>query len=133
MCVYSVVMDKEHLSEEQRRVLYEKKTEAPFSGKYINHNEEGFYICAGCGTRLFASERKFESKSGWPSFDDAMPGALHQAEDFSFGVKRTEVICANCGGHLGHVFNDGPKDTTGVRYCINSLALDFDKVEDVDI
>jgi peptide-methionine (R)-S-oxide reductase len=118
-------MKYDHLSKEQRAVLQDKATEAPFSGKYLNNKESGMYLCAGCGAKLFSSEKKFDSGSGWPSFDDALPNTVTQVPDYSLGMARTEVVCAKCGGHLGHVFDDGPKDTTGMRYCINSLSLDF--------
>lgn len=118
---------KEKLTEEQFRILRKAGTEAPFTGKYYNHHEDGTYTCAGCGAVLFHSNNKFESGSGWPSFDQAMDDdsvTLH--EDKTMGIPRTEVRCAKCGGHLGHVFPDGPKETTGQRFCINSAALDFE-------
>lgn len=117
---------KKELSEEQYRVLREAGTEKPFSGEYTSFNEEGQYVCAGCGNQLFSSDNKFESGCGWPSFDDVKTSeAVITRLDSSFGMKREEILCASCGGHLGHVFPDGPKDTTGLRYCINSVALDF--------
>lgn len=115
------------LTKEQAAVLLGKATEAPFSGKYLHTKERGMYKCANCSAQLFSSERKFDSGSGWPSFDDAIPGAIKEENDYTHGMTRVEAICAKCGGHLGHIFNDGPKDTTGVRYCINSLSLEFDK------
>lgn len=113
------------LSAEQKRVLLEKGTEMPFSGKYVHTKDKGMYVCAQCGTQLFSSDTKFDSGTGWPSFDDALPGAVKLQEDDSDGMHRTEVVCAHCGGHLGHVFDDGPAETTGKRYCINSVCLDL--------
>ena len=112
------------LTDEQKRVLHDKGTEQPFSGKYVDHKDDGAYVCADCGNQLFSSDTKFDSKSGWPSFYDAKEGAVKFHDDSTLGMKRTEVTCAKCGGHLGHVFPDGP-NPTGQRYCINSLALDF--------
>jgi len=113
------------LSPEQFKVLRQCGTEPPFSGKYVHHKEDGTYVCAGCGNELFSSETKFESGSGWPSFWEKMSDdSIEFREDNSHGMKRTEVVCKKCGGHLGHVFNDGP-NPTGLRYCINSLSLDF--------
>ncbi|MDT0678199.1 peptide-methionine (R)-S-oxide reductase MsrB [Autumnicola musiva] len=117
---------KEQLSEEQYRVLREKGTEAPHSGKYNLHFEEGEYRCAACNTKLFESDAKFESGCGWPSFDEAIEGKVEYVQDKSFGMIRTEILCANCGSHLGHVFDDGPTDT-GQRYCVNSASIEFDK------
>jgi len=117
---------REKLSPQQYKVLREKGTEAPFSGKYYKENRDGVYHCAACGQRLFSSDAKFESGSGWPSFDrpENMEHVTLQPDD-SHGMHRVEVLCKNCGSHLGHVFEDGPKETTGQRYCINSIALDF--------
>ncbi len=115
---------KNKLTPEQYAVLREKGTEAPFTGKYLNEKREGMYTCAACGNQLFSSDTKFDSGTGWPSFDQAIPGATKLIEDASHGMHRTEVVCANCGSHLGHVFNDGPTDT-GERYCINSVCLDL--------
>ena len=120
-------MKNPSLSSEQQAVLFDKATEAPFSGKWFNHHEDGAYTCANCGSQLFASSTKFDSSCGWPSFDKAIKDSVTYIEDTSVGMHRTEVTCAHCGGHLGHVFPDGPKDTTGDRYCINSLSLDFTK------
>lgn len=115
------------LSDEQKFVLKDKGTEKPFSGSFLYNKETGTYQCANCHSDLFDSNAKFDSGTGWPSFDSAIPGSVKEVEDTSHGMVRTEVVCSVCGGHLGHVFNDGPKETTGMRYCINSLALDFDK------
>ena len=117
---------KQKLSPDQYRILRQKGTEPAFTGELLNNKSSGMYTCAGCGTELFTSDTKFESGSGWPSFYEAVgDGAVELHEDTSHGMIRTEVTCATCGGHLGHVFNDGPADKTGDRYCINSVALDF--------
>jgi peptide-methionine (R)-S-oxide reductase len=120
--------DNKQLSDEQREVLFDKATEAPFSGKYLQNKEDGNYYCANCGNILFSSETKFDSGSGWPSFyNTATKEAVKLAEDRSANMQRVEVQCAECGGHLGHVFNDAPETPTNMRFCINSLALDFKK------
>lgn len=117
---------KQKLSKDQYTICFLKGTEPPFSGKYTNNHEPGTYVCAVCGNPLFESTTKFDSGTGWPSFwDAAKKDAVSFAQDSSLGMHRTEVICKNCGSHLGHVFTDGPRDKTGLRYCINSLALDF--------
>ena len=117
---------RELLTNQQYRVLRESGTERPFAGKYIDIEEDGTYACAGCGNELFSSKTKFHSGSGWPSFWDVVSqGNVELREDNSHGMKRVEIICAKCDGHLGHVFDDGPQDKTGLRYCINSAALDF--------
>jgi len=117
---------KENLSEESYRILREKGTEPPFSGKYNLHFENGYYLCKACENPLFKSDQKFDSGCGWPSFDDAIKGSVKNILDKSHGMIRTEIVCNNCGGHLGHVFNDGPTKT-GQRYCVNSLSVDFKK------
>jgi len=117
---------KQKLTPEQYQIMREKGTEAPFTGKLYDNHETGMYQCAACGHELFASDAKFDSGTGWPSFDKPVNREnveLH--EDSSLFMKRTEVVCKNCGAHLGHVFEDGPRETTGQRYCINSCALNF--------
>ncbi len=116
-----------NLSNEQKAILFNKATEAPFSGKFLSVNDGGEYICANCGSVLFDSNDKFDSGCGWPSFDRALKDRVAYHEDTTHNMIRTEVSCAECGGHLGHAFPDGPKETTGQRYCINSLSLDFKK------
>ena len=117
---------KKELSPEQYHVLREKGTERPYSGEYTGHFEKGKYVCAGCGYELFTSGMKFESHCGWPSFDKELgigDRVIKKADD-SFGMSRTEILCARCGGHLGHIFDDGPTET-GNRYCVNSLSIKF--------
>lgn len=119
---------KSKLTPEQYHVLREKGTEAPFSGALLNNHDTGDYHCAACGAVVFKSDTKFDSGSGWPSFyDPANTEAVHLAEDASEGLRRVEVRCAVCDSHLGHVFNDAPDQPTGMRFCINSAALDFEK------
>lgn len=115
---------KEILSPEAYHILREKGTERAFSGKYDKHFEKGVYVCAGCSKELFDSSSKFNSHCGWPSFDSALNQKVSELKDTSHGMIRVEIVCSNCGGHLGHVFPDGPTQT-GLRYCVNSLSLDF--------
>lgn len=117
---------RSELTPEQYAVLREKGTEAPFTGDYVHTDERGMFACAACGNQLFSSDTKFDSGTGWPSFTDAIPGAVEFHDDISHGMKRTEVTCAKCGSHLGHVFDDGP-GPEGKRYCINSVCLNLKK------
>ena len=125
---------KKFLTPEKYSILREKGTEPAFSGEYHDNKEEGMYVCGGCGAKLFSSQTKFDSGTGWPSFyEPASEEAIGEESDNSMLVRRTEVICNRCGGHLGHVFSDGPKtlpdgrQATGLRYCINSDALNFNE------
>ena len=117
---------KAKLGLERYRILRQKGTEFPNSGEYNMHFEKGTYCCGACNEPLFESSSKFNSSCGWPSFDESIPGKIEYIKDTTHGMIRTEVVCANCGGHLGHVFDDGPSET-GQRYCINSLSVDFKK------
>jgi peptide-methionine (R)-S-oxide reductase len=118
---------RERLTPEQYAVLREQATERPFTGEYLELTDHGTYVCAGCGAELFSSDTKFDSHCGWPSFYAPIESEnVENRVDKSHGMKRIEVVCKSCGGHLGHVFPDGP-EPTGLRYCINSLALGFDK------
>jgi len=118
---------KEELSPDTFHVLREKGTERAFTGVYNEHFEKGVYRCAGCGTDLFESTSKFNSHCGWPAFDEALPKNVKEERDLTHGMVRTEIMCSNCDGHLGHIFPDGPTDT-GLRYCVNSLSLDFKEI-----
>lgn len=122
---------KQKLSDEEYEVLRKGSTEAAFSGEFVDTEDKGMYKCKVCGNELFSSESKFHSGSGWPSFDDVVnEGNVETKTDDSHGMQRTEVVCAKCKSHLGHVFDDGPAETTGKRYCINSVCLDLEKDED---
>jgi peptide-methionine (R)-S-oxide reductase len=118
---------KEILTPEQYRILRLKGTDRPGDGGYTSHFEKGTYHCAACNQQLFASNSKYESHCGWPSFDDALEGTVNYVLDKSHGMIRTEIVCAACDSHLGHVFNDGPSETTGLRYCVNTTSLKFVK------
>ena len=116
---------RKKLTPEEYYILREKGTERPFTGKLNKVYDSGAYTCKGCGQLLFESTAKFDSGSGWPSFDAAIPKSITYIKDRSHGMARTEIVCSNCQGHLGHVFDDGPRETTGKRYCVNSLSLNF--------
>lgn len=121
---------QERLSPQAYYVLRQKGTERAFTGIYTDLEDKGVYHCQGCHAKLFSSEHKFHSGCGWPSFDRSISSnALNETLDLSHGMRRIEITCHHCGGHLGHVFPDGPQDTTGLRYCINSAALSFEKAE----
>jgi peptide-methionine (R)-S-oxide reductase len=120
---------KEELSAEEKHVLFEGGTEAPFTGTLLNEHRQGEFRCKVCGTPLFSSDAKYESGSGWPSFDQALPGAVEYVEDTTHGMSRVEVKCATCHAHLGHKFPDGPA-TTGNRYCMNSVCMEFSPEEE---
>ncbi len=117
---------REQLTDAQYKVLREKGTERPYTGKYNMHFENGIYNCLACNNKLFNSSHKFESGCGWPSFEKAIDGSIEYIKDTSISMIRTEIVCSNCGSHLGHVFDDGPTQT-GQRYCVNSVSLNFDK------
>ncbi len=117
---------KKELTPEQFVVLRQKGTERPHTGKLLHHSENGLYTCAACGNELFKSKQKFDSHCGWPSFDDKIEGAVKTTKDTSHGMVRTEITCARCDGHLGHIFDDGPTET-GLRYCVNSISIGFKK------
>jgi peptide-methionine (R)-S-oxide reductase len=119
---------RKELTPEQYAVTRQRATERPFTGKFLHNKEKGTYSCVACGLPLFSSETKFESGTGWPSFWDVVQtGNVELRQDFGHGMQRVEAVCRRCGSHLGHVFEDGPQETTGLRYCINSAALKFDK------
>jgi peptide-methionine (R)-S-oxide reductase len=120
---------KKELSPELYNVARGKGTEPAFTGKYTDTEDKGMYKCAVCGQELFSSETKFHSGTGWPSFTEAIPGAVEFHHDDSYGINRLEVSCSRCGSHLGHIFDDGPEDKGGKRYCINSVCLDLEKKE----
>lgn len=117
---------KQKLTPEEYKVLRGRGTEAPFSGKYIHAGKNGMYVCKVCGNPLFSSDAQFDSGTGWPSFDEALPRAVEYVPDNTMGVERTEIVCAKCDSHLGHVFSDGPTKT-GKRYCLNSVCLDLEE------
>ena len=119
---------RKELTPEQYRVLRQKGTEPAFCGTFWNNHEKGVYVCAACGAELFRSDEKFDSGTGWPSYTTPVEGAVTNVVDRSHGMVRTEVLCARCGSHLGHVFDDGPPPT-GLRYCINSVSMEFRKAE----
>ena len=116
------------LTQEEKRVIINRDTEAPFSGEYVRTFKQGTYVCKQCGAPLYRSEDKFDARCGWPSFDACVEGSIIERPDYSLSRARTEILCSRCGGHLGHVFPDGPTPT-GLRYCVNSLAIDFDEAK----
>lgn len=120
---------KKLLTPQEYYVLRQKGTDPPGNSGYTNTFEKGTYVCRACGAQLFESGSKYESHCGWPSFDDAIPGTINFTKDTSLGMIRTEITCARCGGHLGHIFDDGPKETTGKRYCVNTSSIKFIKAE----
>ncbi len=119
---------REKLDADRFAVLREAATEAPFTGSLLHLDADGVFTCGGCGQHLFTSEQKFDSGCGWPSFDACVEGSIIERPDYSLSRARTEILCSRCGGHLGHVFPDGPTPT-GLRYCVNSLAIDFDEAK----
>ena len=121
---------KKELTDQEYFVLRQKGTDRAGDGGYTKHFEKGTYVCAACNTQLFASNTKYESHCGWPSFDDSIKGTVEQTVDLSHGMVRTEITCKACDGHLGHIFEDGPKDTTGKRYCVNTTSIKFVKTGD---
>lgn len=120
---------KKILTQEEYYVLRQKGTDRPGNGGYTQHFEKGTYECAACGTQLFESGSKYESHCGWPSFDDAIEGTVEFTKDSSVGMVRTEITCKACDGHLGHIFEDGPRETTGQRYCVNTTSIRFVKTD----
>ena len=121
---------REELTPQAYAVLCQQATERPFTGKYVDTTDDGTYVCAGCGQELFSSDTKYHSGCGWPSFwDVADKDKIELREDTSHGMRRVEVVCSRCEGHLGHVFEDGPRDKTGLRYCINSVSIDLKEDE----
>ena len=112
------------LSKKEYDILRQGGTELPYTGKYNNHFEDGIYVCKGCGKPLYKSKSKFDSGCGWPSFDECIKNSIEYKKDYKIGVLRIEILCSNCGGHQGHVFNDGPTKTNQ-RYCVNSASIDF--------
>ena len=122
-------IDKDKMKQEldplAYKVLFEAATERPYTSDLLNNSEQGTYVCKACKAPLFISENKFDAGCGWPSFDQEIKGAISYDVDYKIGVPRIEEKCSNCGGHLGHVFDDGPKETTGKRHCINGVALEF--------
>lgn len=120
---------RQSLSEAEYRVLREAATERPGTGEYLHESRVGNYYCKGCGAHLFDSSAKFDSGCGWPSFYQALPGAVSEHQDYSHGMIRVEIRCAACGGHLGHVFEDAPQTPTGFRYCMNSISMTFEPAE----
>jgi len=119
------------LTPQQFHILRKKGTDLPETGAYTYHFDSGVYKCAACGAVLFKSDNKYESHCGWPSFDNAVKGAIITQADYTHNMIRTEIVCANCGGHLGHIFDDGPQETTGKRYCVNSTSLNFIKKDSI--